>query len=302
MKEDEDQDISTIPYDASQQEQVAIPREQLFGQQEREPYDHRLSILNANRTREERAHEELVPVKWMSSKIRLMRKMMGEDRISLTKQTSQVPQDHQAHSNGSNPPTPTAGIVRACSNCNTTKTPLWRSGPQGPKVTLQKKIGFLATKIFVAESIKIVAKTFSNEKLSLLKVRHVKYWQRNSEVVAESLCCSNAASFSSLLSWTKFSLLKVEVFRGIWLKVQISIYHSIYCTHFAVSLQCLWNKANEGKACDESGGSSGGGGWWAGPSRYCTTTRESGEGEIRSRPHGSFQETVQDCRRPFERD
>ncbi|KAJ6816059.1 putative GATA transcription factor 22 isoform X2 [Iris pallida] len=129
MKEDQDQDISNISYDASQQEQVAIPREQLFGQQEREPYDHRLSIFN----REERAHEELVPVKWMSSKIRLMRKMMGEDRISLTKQTSQVPQDHQAHSNGSNPPTPTAGIVRACSNCNTTKTPLWRSGPQGPK-------------------------------------------------------------------------------------------------------------------------------------------------------------------------
>lgn len=26
------------------------------------------------------------------------------------------------------------GVIRVCSDCNTTKTPLWRSGPQGPKV------------------------------------------------------------------------------------------------------------------------------------------------------------------------
>lgn len=26
--------------------------------------------------------------------------------------------------------------IRVCSDCNTTKTPLWRSGPKGPKVTL----------------------------------------------------------------------------------------------------------------------------------------------------------------------
>ncbi|URD89790.1 hypothetical protein MUK42_28051 [Musa troglodytarum] len=25
------------------------------------------------------------------------------------------------------------GIIRICSDCNTTKTPLWRSGPRGPK-------------------------------------------------------------------------------------------------------------------------------------------------------------------------
>ena len=25
-------------------------------------------------------------------------------------------------------------IIRTCSDCNTTKTPLWRSGPRGPKV------------------------------------------------------------------------------------------------------------------------------------------------------------------------
>lgn len=26
--------------------------------------------------------------------------------------------------------------IRMCSNCNTTKTPLWRSGPRGPKVSI----------------------------------------------------------------------------------------------------------------------------------------------------------------------
>jgi hypothetical protein len=29
------------------------------------------------------------------------------------------------------------GVVRVCSDCNTTKTPLWRSGPRGPKVNYQ---------------------------------------------------------------------------------------------------------------------------------------------------------------------
>lgn len=37
-------------------------------------------------------------------------------------------------------------IVRVCSDCNTTKTPLWRGGPQGPKVMiyllLQLKLNF----------------------------------------------------------------------------------------------------------------------------------------------------------------
>lgn len=29
---------------------------------------------------------------------------------------------------------PNLGVIRVCSDCNTTKTPLWRSGPCGPKV------------------------------------------------------------------------------------------------------------------------------------------------------------------------
>jgi hypothetical protein len=30
---------------------------------------------------------------------------------------------------------PNLGVIRVCSDCNTTKTPLWRSGPCGPKVS-----------------------------------------------------------------------------------------------------------------------------------------------------------------------
>ena len=33
------------------------------------------------------------------------------------------------------------GVVRVCSDCNTTKTPLWRSGPRGPKVNFTMQLG-----------------------------------------------------------------------------------------------------------------------------------------------------------------
>ncbi|KAM0944749.1 putative transcription factor C2C2-GATA family [Dioscorea sansibarensis] len=52
--------------------------------------------------------------KWMPSKMRLMRKMMNQESIS-------------------NSPSGCSTFIRVCSDCNTTKTPLWRSGPQGPK-------------------------------------------------------------------------------------------------------------------------------------------------------------------------
>ncbi|XP_043707849.1 GATA transcription factor 21 isoform X2 [Telopea speciosissima] len=65
------------------------------------------------------------PVKWMSSKMRLMRKMMNSYQTGEDKQVSngQKFQDHQQP----------LDTVRVCSDCNTTKTPLWRSGPRGPK-------------------------------------------------------------------------------------------------------------------------------------------------------------------------
>uniref|UniRef100_A0A7N0V648 GATA-type domain-containing protein n=1 Tax=Kalanchoe fedtschenkoi TaxID=63787 RepID=A0A7N0V648_KALFE len=78
-------------------------------------------------------------LRWMSSKIRMMRKMInsncprtdprGGSRI-ITSSTSPdhspqlgIHSDNNHHSN----------VIRVCSDCNTTRTPLWRSGPQGPK-------------------------------------------------------------------------------------------------------------------------------------------------------------------------
>lgn len=78
--------------------------------------------------------------KWMmSKKIRIVQKMMNtagshdqkkQERIikikfpDLEKDRCEI--DSPSH--GGNV------LVRICSDCKTTKTPLWRSGPQGPKV------------------------------------------------------------------------------------------------------------------------------------------------------------------------
>lgn len=77
-------------------------------------------------------------VKWMSSKMRLMQKMMnpGDDHIIpavadkrerniINNNTSTQFINFSFNSNNT---------VRVCSDCNTTTTPLWRSGPRGPKV------------------------------------------------------------------------------------------------------------------------------------------------------------------------
>ncbi|XP_052183255.1 putative GATA transcription factor 22 [Diospyros lotus] len=80
--------------------------------------------------------------KWMPSKMRMMRKMMNSARASAEaemKLEDQKPQpsssplgstDNSSNSSSSNSNNP---IIRVCADCNTTKTPLWRSGPRGPK-------------------------------------------------------------------------------------------------------------------------------------------------------------------------
>ncbi|KAJ8480245.1 hypothetical protein OPV22_023972 [Ensete ventricosum] len=79
---------------------------------------------------------------WMSSKMRFMRKMMNSSHIVVSNQPSGsmliTPDDqsrsHRLGYSGSNQSNNSpSGIIRVCSDCNTTKTPLWRSGPRGPK-------------------------------------------------------------------------------------------------------------------------------------------------------------------------
>ncbi|KAL9686573.1 hypothetical protein QQ045_030965 [Rhodiola kirilowii] len=72
-------------------------------------------------------------LRWMSSKMRIMRKMInsngpktdprGGSKIISSSNSS----DQTAPNNNNN------NVIRTCSDCNTTRTPLWRSGPQGPK-------------------------------------------------------------------------------------------------------------------------------------------------------------------------
>ncbi|KAL2251100.1 putative GATA transcription factor 22 [Sesamum indicum] len=76
-----------------------------------------------------------IPVKWMSTKMRVMQKMKNTDRISvssfkqLLQPSSSMETDLSSNSSSYNSNSP----IRVCADCNTTKTPLWRSGPKGPK-------------------------------------------------------------------------------------------------------------------------------------------------------------------------
>ncbi|KAF6174879.1 hypothetical protein GIB67_026367 [Kingdonia uniflora] len=76
-------------------------------------------------------------VKWMSSKMRLMKKMLNSDRtvkgknLRSSQKFQDQPNQFSNFDNDKNSSNNTA--IRTCSDCNTTKTPLWRSGPRGPK-------------------------------------------------------------------------------------------------------------------------------------------------------------------------
>jgi hypothetical protein len=73
---------------------------------------------------------------WMSSNMRFMRKMKNSNR-TIEKKPRTTPANHQLDQTTSNSNNnPSNGIVRVCSACNTTKTPLWRTGPCGPKVKI----------------------------------------------------------------------------------------------------------------------------------------------------------------------
>ncbi|XP_030541803.1 GATA transcription factor 21 [Rhodamnia argentea] len=95
-------------------------------------------------------------VKWMSSKMRIMKKMMSSDHHEQSRDNAPMMtsgsisaggdhklfvEDHKRlpssssleTDSSSNSSSYNANPIRVCSDCNTTKTPLWRSGPRGPK-------------------------------------------------------------------------------------------------------------------------------------------------------------------------
>ncbi|KAJ8750825.1 hypothetical protein K2173_016006 [Erythroxylum novogranatense] len=99
--------------------------------------------LSKKEYKEENHSDTSSSIKWMSSKMRLMKKMMRPDQtIPNTSETTirkfgdnkerSLPSNADNNSNN-NTSNSSSNAVRVCSDCNTTKTPLWRSGPRGPK-------------------------------------------------------------------------------------------------------------------------------------------------------------------------
>lgn len=89
----------------------------------------------------EAAAEDGSSVKWMSSKMRVMRKMMVSDqaendtrhKFEDQKQPLSPLGTDNSSSNNNYSKNHSNNTVRVCADCHTTKTPLWRSGPRGPK-------------------------------------------------------------------------------------------------------------------------------------------------------------------------
>ncbi|GMI92695.1 cytokinin-responsive gata factor 1, GATA TRANSCRIPTION FACTOR 22, GNC-LIKE [Hibiscus trionum] len=91
------------------------------------------------------SHENITSAKWMPSKMRILRKMMNSDHVDLSnnyklesedqhkQQQQQQPSSSPDHSGNSSYNNNNNSTIRVCADCNTTKTPLWRSGPRGPK-------------------------------------------------------------------------------------------------------------------------------------------------------------------------
>ncbi|KAF9615109.1 hypothetical protein IFM89_021680 [Coptis chinensis] len=100
------------------------------GQSDDGSYSFKLSSCKQEHEVIKEENQNVLSVKWMSSKLRLMKKMINTERTVVDKptQTTSWALDTDNSSNSSS-----CTIIRTCSDCNTTKTPLWRSGPRGPK-------------------------------------------------------------------------------------------------------------------------------------------------------------------------
>ncbi|XP_057466728.1 GATA transcription factor 21-like [Actinidia eriantha] len=108
--------------------------------------------------------------KVMPLKLRLTRKMMSADQMKFGDQKQQSSPTKTEFSSNNNP-------IRVCSDCNTTKTPLWRSGPRGPK-SLCNACGIRqrkARRAMAAAAVAANGTVFEKETSQVkTKVQHVK--------------------------------------------------------------------------------------------------------------------------------
>ncbi|KAL0904005.1 hypothetical protein M5K25_026074 [Dendrobium thyrsiflorum] len=106
----------------------------------KEPSDDQYSSSCFYEAREGEEDQHESSVKWMSSKMRIMRKLMCSDqnhtvrKVKRSRQQIQDDQKKKGNKDQSSCGSSNNGVIsRVCSDCSTTKTPLWRSGPLGPK-------------------------------------------------------------------------------------------------------------------------------------------------------------------------
>ncbi|KAG8491484.1 hypothetical protein CXB51_014665 [Gossypium anomalum] len=103
----------------------------------------KLSLWKKEERVESDHHHEDSSTKWMPSKLRILRKMMSSNHTDLSKSSSPKIEDQKLQNQPSPSPDNSCNSsynndinnspIRVCADCNTTKTPLWRSGPRGPK-------------------------------------------------------------------------------------------------------------------------------------------------------------------------
>ncbi|TYJ29592.1 hypothetical protein E1A91_A06G078300v1 [Gossypium mustelinum] len=103
----------------------------------------KLSLWKKEERVESDHHHDDSSTKWMPSKLRILRKMMSSHHTDLSKSSSPKIEDQKLQNQPSPSPDNSCNSSynndinnnpsRVCTDCNTTKTPLWRSGPRGPK-------------------------------------------------------------------------------------------------------------------------------------------------------------------------
>ncbi|AES65386.1 GATA type zinc finger transcription factor family protein [Medicago truncatula] len=106
-----------------------------------ESWDHQEVEKDAKDWKKEEDNENFrdegrISMKWMPSKKRMIKRMMEDQRASeqeFEKQIKQLSPNLVGTEDSSNNNFSNNSTVRVCTDCHTTKTPLWRSGPTGPK-------------------------------------------------------------------------------------------------------------------------------------------------------------------------
>ncbi|KAJ6745733.1 GATA TRANSCRIPTION FACTOR 22-RELATED [Salix koriyanagi] len=153
-------------------------------------------------------------VKWMPSKMSLMQKMTTSNCSEIDhkpmkfmlKFHSQQYQNNEINSSSNS-------NIRVCSDCNTTSTPLWRSGPRGPKslcnacgIRQRKARRAMAAAAAAAAngtviSIEASSSTKSckvNNKVKKTRTSHVSQNKKLSKPPESSLQCQKKLCFKNL--------------------------------------------------------------------------------------------------------